>query len=233
MDGVRTPVPDRDAYLDRWARLHGGYDPRDGLWLVRAWLTWVHRLASPLAALRVPPSAVTAAGVVVTGLAVPTAAAGGRWPLLGVAALVVGGVADSVDGAVAVLTDRAGPRGFVLDSVADRCGDMLCLTALWCLGASGGLLVAAGCALWLLEYTRARAGNAGFGEIGVVTVGERPTRLIATGFGLAGAGLAAVVARPQHLQERRGRDGHSAAVAFGPRQPLLRVPRLHEVRARS
>jgi len=189
MDGVRTPVPDRDSYLARWARLHGGYDPRDGLWLVRAWLIFVHRLASPLAAARVAPSAVTAAGVVITGLAVPAAAAGGRWPLLGVVALVVGGIADSVDGAVAVLTDRAGPWGYVLDSVADRCGDMLLLVALWCLGAPGGPLVAAGCALWLLEYLRARAGNAGFGEIGVVTVGERPTRMIVAAFGLAGAGL--------------------------------------------
>jgi CDP-diacylglycerol--glycerol-3-phosphate 3-phosphatidyltransferase len=190
MDGVRTPVPDRDSYLARWADLHGGYDPRSGLWLVRAWLTLIHRVASPLAALRVPPTAVTVGGVAITALALPAAAAGGRWPLLGVAALFLGGLADSVDGAVAVLTDRAGAWGYVLDSVADRCGDVLCLVALWYLGAPGGLVVAAGCALGLLEYTRARAGNAGFGEIGVVTVGERPTRLILAAFGLAGAGLA-------------------------------------------
>jgi hypothetical protein len=39
-----------------------------------------------------------------------------------------------------------------------------------------------------LEYTRARAGNAGMGEIGVVTVGERGTRipLVAATLGTAG-----------------------------------------------
>ncbi|MCK9896936.1 CDP-alcohol phosphatidyltransferase family protein [Frankia sp. AgB32] len=189
MGGVRSPVPNRETYLARWAQLHGGYDPASGLWLVRAWLVLIHRLASPFAALRVPPSAITAAGVALTALAVPAAAAGGRWPLLGVAALALGGLADSVDGAVAVLTDRVSAWGYVLDSVADRCGDALCLLALWCLGASAGLVVSAGVALGLLEYTRARAGCAGFAEIGVVTVGERPTRLIVAGFGLAGAGV--------------------------------------------
>ncbi|MCL9757984.1 CDP-alcohol phosphatidyltransferase family protein [Frankia sp. AiPa1] len=182
-------IPDRDSYLARWSRLHGGYDPRSGLWLVRAFLTLVYRVARPLAARRVSPSAVTVAGVLLTALVVPAAAAGGRWPLLGLAALALGGVADSVDGAVAVLTNRATAWGYVLDSVADRCGDVLCLVALWCLGAPGGLLVAAGCLLGLLEYTRARAAGAGFGEIGVVTVGERPTRMILTGVGVVGAGL--------------------------------------------
>ncbi|MCM3886415.1 CDP-alcohol phosphatidyltransferase family protein [Frankia sp. R82] len=180
---------DLDSYLARWSQLHGGYDTRSGLWLVRAFLTFVHRVARPLAVRGVPPSAVTAGGVALTGLIVPAAAAGGRWPLLGLAALVLGGLADSVDGAVAVLTGRSTAWGYVLDSVADRCGDVLCLVGLWCLGAPGGLLVAAGCLLGLLEYTRARAGNAGFGEIGVVTVGERPTRMILTGVGLLGAGL--------------------------------------------
>ncbi|WP_055752205.1 CDP-alcohol phosphatidyltransferase family protein [Frankia sp. AvcI1] len=189
MDVVRTPVPDRDTYLARWSALHGGYDPRGGLWLVRAWLTLVHRVASPLAARRVPPSAVTGAGVAVTALALPAAAAGGRWPLLAVVVMLLGGVADSLDGAVAVLTGRASAWGYVLDSVADRCGDALYLVALWYVGAPGGLLVAAGCALGLLEYTRARAGSAGFREIGVVTIGERPTRLIVAAFGLAGAGI--------------------------------------------
>ncbi len=188
MGGVHRPVPNRETYLARWATLHGGYDPANGLWLVRAWLGLIHRLASPFAALRVPPSAVTAAGVALVALAVPAAAAGGRWPLLGVAALLLGGLADSVDGAVAVLTDRVSAWGYVLDSVADRCGDTLCLLALWYLGAPGGLVVAAGVALGLLEYTRARAGCAGFAEIGVVTAGERPTRLIVAGVGLAGAG---------------------------------------------
>jgi CDP-diacylglycerol--glycerol-3-phosphate 3-phosphatidyltransferase len=41
----------------------------------------------------------------------------------------------------------------------------------------------------LQEYTRARAGNAGMGEIAVVTVWERPTRVILTAFLLLACGL--------------------------------------------
>jgi phosphatidylglycerophosphate synthase len=77
-----------------------------------------------------------------------------------------------------VLTDRTTAWGFVLDSVADRICDALYLVALWLAGAPSGGCVAAGALVGLLEYARARAGNAGFGEIGVVTVCERPTRVI-------------------------------------------------------
>jgi hypothetical protein len=38
------------------------------------------------------------------------------------------------------------------------------------------------------EYTRARAGNAGMGGIGVVSVWERPTRVVVTAFALLGCG---------------------------------------------
>jgi CDP-diacylglycerol--glycerol-3-phosphate 3-phosphatidyltransferase len=41
----------------------------------------------------------------------------------------------------------------------------------------------------LQEYARARAGNAGMGEVGVVTVWERPTRVVLTAFALLACGL--------------------------------------------
>jgi CDP-diacylglycerol--glycerol-3-phosphate 3-phosphatidyltransferase len=41
----------------------------------------------------------------------------------------------------------------------------------------------------LQEYARARAGNAGMTEIGVVTLWERPTRVIVTALFLLGAGI--------------------------------------------
>jgi len=44
-------------------------------------------------------------------------------------------------------------------------------------------------AVFLLEYLRARAGNAGFGEVGTVTVAERPTRVIVLAPTLAVCGL--------------------------------------------
>jgi len=186
---VRTPVPGRDEYFRAWSVTHGGYDPAEGGALVRRWLSLVYLFARPLAAAGTPPSAVTAAAAALPALALAPAAAGGHWPVLAAAAVAASGLLDSLDGAVALLRGRASAAGFVLDSVADRMADTLCLLGLWLLGAPAPLVVTAGVAVYLLEYTRARAGNAGFGEIGVVTMGERPTRLIVTVAGLLVAGV--------------------------------------------
>jgi phosphatidylglycerophosphate synthase len=181
-------VLSRDAYLDGWADLHGGYDPRGNV-LVRSWLTLTYAVARPLAARRVPPDLVTTLGVLVSAAAVGVAAAGGRWLLLSAVVIVASGLLDGVDGAVAVLTGRVTRWGFVLDSVADRLSDLGYLLALWLAGAPGPLCAAGGALMLLQEYLRARAGAAGMSEIGVVTVSERPTRVIVTAAFLLGAGL--------------------------------------------
>jgi phosphatidylglycerophosphate synthase len=170
-------IPDRDAYFDRWAQLHGGYRPGESR-LSRWLLGTVYALSAPLARRGYSPNALTGVGVVVTAALLAPAAAGGRWLLLAVPLIIASGLLDNVDGCVAVLTDRTSAWGFVLDSVADRICDALYLVALWLAGASVGWCVLAGALVGLLEYARARAGNAGFGEIGVVTVCERPTRVI-------------------------------------------------------
>jgi CDP-diacylglycerol--glycerol-3-phosphate 3-phosphatidyltransferase len=50
--------------------------------------------------------------------------------------------------------------------------------------AVGGAAIA-----WLHEYLRARAAVAGMPDVGIVTVSERPTRVIVTALFLLGAGL--------------------------------------------
>jgi CDP-diacylglycerol--glycerol-3-phosphate 3-phosphatidyltransferase len=87
----------------------------------------------------------------------------------------------------------------VLDSLVDRVADGSYLCALRALGAPASLCVLGGVATGMHEYLRARAGNApaagsaagsaGAAELVVVTVAERPTRVIVTAFALAGAGL--------------------------------------------
>ena len=57
-------------------------------------------------------------------------------------------------------------------------------------GAPGWLAVAFGALCWLPDYLRARAGQAGVRETGALSVWERPTRVILTGFTLGGAGVA-------------------------------------------
>ncbi len=176
----------REQYFDGWQRLHGGYDPRANV-LVRGWLTGSYAVARPVAAAGVPPDAVTVVGVLVAALALWPAAAGGRWLLVSAAVVVLAGLLDNVDGAVAVLSGRVTAWGAVLDAVADRLGDLAFVGMLLLAGAHPAAC-AAGAALMLLqEYLRARAAAAGMAEVGVVTVWERPTRIVVTAAFLASA----------------------------------------------
>ncbi|MEP6463998.1 MAG: CDP-alcohol phosphatidyltransferase family protein [Frankiaceae bacterium] len=182
-----APIPSYTAFLQRWSGLHGGYDPSSSRF-VDGWLRIAYTVARPLAGRGVQPDALAALGLLISLGVIPLAAGGTRWPLLAAGTVVLAGLVDSLDGTVAVLTDRASRFGYVLDSVVDRLSDTAFLLALWRLGAFPGVCVTAGLAIGLLEYTRARAGNAGMGEIGVVTVGERGTRipLVAATLGTAG-----------------------------------------------
>jgi phosphatidylglycerophosphate synthase len=183
-----------DGYAERWSALHGGYDPRRAAPLVRGWLLAAYRIARALAALRLRPSAVTFAGVLLAA-AVPAVV---RWgPAGGLVAaglVLLGALADTADGALALVSGRESRLGRVYDSVADRLSEAAWLLGLHLLGAPGWL--AAGClaVTWLHEYVRARATVAGMSEIGAVTVGERPTRVLLALFGLACAGAAGLAA---------------------------------------
>jgi phosphatidylglycerophosphate synthase len=172
-------VPSRDEYFTAWSASHGGYDPR-GSRLVAAWLTLTYHAARPLASVGVPPDLVTWVGATTSAVVVALAAVGGQWVVVAAGLVVLSGLLDNVDGAVAVLTGRATRWGYVLDSVVDRVCEALYLLALWVLGGAASLCVAAGALATLQEYARARAGAAGMSEVGVVTVWERPTRVIVT-----------------------------------------------------
>ncbi|RJK96848.1 CDP-alcohol phosphatidyltransferase family protein [Vallicoccus soli] len=178
----------REAYLDLWSRLHGGYDPRTSFWSWR-WLTLAYWSARPFVAARVAPDLVTLLGVLVSAGATGLAALQGRWVVAAAAVVVLSALLDSLDGAVALLTGRTSAWGSVLDSVVDRVSDGLYLVALWLVGAPPGLCVAAGALTVLQEYARARAAASGMQDIGVVTVWERPTRVVVTSLFLLGAGL--------------------------------------------
>jgi phosphatidylglycerophosphate synthase len=164
-------------YAAAWSALHGGFDPVRASPVVRGWLRLAWRGGSVLARLRFTPTAVTGLGLLVCA-AVPFAVlAGPAGLLLGGVLVLLAAYADGLDGAVAVISGKASRLGYVIDSVADRLGELAWLVALWLAGAPAGLVVAAGAVSWLHEYVRARATAGGMREIGAVTVGERPTRV--------------------------------------------------------
>jgi CDP-diacylglycerol--glycerol-3-phosphate 3-phosphatidyltransferase len=176
----------RREYLSAWSGAHGDA-PTGGV--IGAWLGVVHLFASPLVRRGLGPDAVTALALGAAVGATAASAAGGRWVLASVVLVVLSGLLDGLDGAVAVLSDRVTRWGAVLDAVGDRLAEAAFVGALWLAGAPGWLCVAAGAVAWLHEYLRARAGQLGMAEVGVISVAEKPTRVIVTAMFLLGAAV--------------------------------------------
>jgi CDP-diacylglycerol--glycerol-3-phosphate 3-phosphatidyltransferase len=165
-----------------WSDLHGGVEPSP---VVRGWLRMIRALASgPVT--RIPPDALSVAGVLALAGAWG-AVAGPGWPALVVPLVLLAGVLDGLDGAVALRTGRARPLGALVDSVADRLGDLLLGATLFAIGAPLAWVLAALALVLLLEYVRARAQAVGMPGVGAVTVAERPTRLIMVAMAAGGA----------------------------------------------
>ncbi|GGQ52337.1 CDP-alcohol phosphatidyltransferase family protein [Couchioplanes azureus] len=176
-----------EQYAAAWSALHGGFDPRTATPVVRGWIRLAYRGGGLLASLGVGPAAVTLAGLLLCA-GVPFVP-----PLAGALLVLLAGIADALDGAVAVVAGRATRLGFVYDSVADRLGELAWLAAFWVAGAPGWLVVTGLALSWLHEYVRARAAAGGMQGVGVVTVGERPSRVSVAAAGLAVAGVAGLV----------------------------------------
>jgi CDP-diacylglycerol--glycerol-3-phosphate 3-phosphatidyltransferase len=171
-------------YQQGWSRLHGGHHPNG---LVSRWLAAVHPAARVLARHRVSPDSITLVALLLAVAAVPPARAGGFWTLLAAALVLLSAIGDGLDGAVAVLSGRASRVGAIADSAGDRLAEAAFAVALWAAGTPGWLVATAAGLWWLHEYLRARAAAVGLRGIGVVTVGERPIRVIMVIIGLVAA----------------------------------------------
>ena len=177
--------------MARWQQQHRApdVDPSAQLW-VRGFLRWTDAVARPLARCGILPNAATALALWLALWVPLLAEARGRWPLIGAAGVMISALADGIDGSIAALTNRSSPFGFVLDSVADRLADAAFVIALVLVGGHGGWGATAGGAVAIFEYTRARAAAAGYVGVGVLTIGERPTRIVAAVIGLLACGAA-------------------------------------------
>jgi len=107
---------------------------------------------------------------------------------LGLLFLVLTGLPDALDGAVAKAAGTAGPRGAFFDSVADRVSDAMLLGGVaWYLADTSGSLapllpMAVLAASLIISYERAKAEALGFNARGGVM--ERAERVILLGIGL-------------------------------------------------
>ena len=174
-----------DEHLRDWAELHMTQPPAG---FVGGWLRTMAAIARPLARAGVSPNMVTVAAFVTAVATIPLAAIDG-WigPAAACVALIVSGLLDALDGAVAVQAGRTTQVGFLLDSALDRLSDAALPVALAIAAdhpAAGELAVATVAATWWLEYVRARGSLASEPTSQVITPGERPTRMILAGVGL-------------------------------------------------
>ncbi|WP_229789493.1 CDP-alcohol phosphatidyltransferase family protein [Pilimelia terevasa] len=174
--------------------MHGGLDPRTAAAPVRGWLRLSYRLGRVGGRLGVRPAAVTVVGLVASA-AVPAAAAAGPPGLLAAAVLVLAAaLADSVDGAVAVVTGRTSQLGHVHDALADRLGELCWAGAFWLVGVPWQLCAAVVAVGWLYEYACAQAAVAAMSYRGRAPVADRPVRVGLAAGGLLLAGAAGLLA---------------------------------------
>lgn len=141
---------------------------------------WAEPLGHALVRLRLRPNHLTLAGLGVSLLAAAAFVAG-RTRLAG-GLLVLAGLFDFFDGALARASGQVTPFGAFLDSVIDRYSDLAVLAALVLFFAQGGrtrpalVAMAALVGSVMVSYTKARAESIGVAcTVGVM---ERPERLI-------------------------------------------------------
>ena len=154
------------------------------------WRTNIEKGLKPVGAkllrMGVTADRLTALGVVMSACA--AVAIGAGWLSLGLLLLVLPGLPDALDGAVAKAAGTAGPRGAFFDSVADRVSDAMLLGGVaWYLADThGGLMpllpMAVLGASLIISYERAKAEALGFNAKGGVM--ERAERVILLGLGL-------------------------------------------------
>lgn len=154
------------------------------------WRTNIEKGLKPVGAkllrMGVTADRLTALGVVMSACA--AIAIGAGWLSLGLLLLVLTGLPDALDGAVAKAAGTAGPRGAFFDSVADRVSDAMLLGGVaWYLAEThGGLMpllpMAVLAASLIISYERAKAEALGFNAKGGVM--ERAERVILLGLGL-------------------------------------------------
>ena len=115
---------------------------------------------------------------------------GGTWVFVGALLVAVSVGCDRLYPVAAELSGVVSRRRLVFVPLAARLSEAAWLYGYWKLGVPVGVVVAAGGLSLTHEYLRARGQIAGLRDVGIATLGERPSRSLTT---LAGYGIAGVV----------------------------------------
>jgi CDP-diacylglycerol--glycerol-3-phosphate 3-phosphatidyltransferase len=178
-------------YLAAWRKSHSAPDN----FVIRGFLTVVYFFARILISLRITPNGATFLGGMVGSLAAALVISG-NW-LWAAAIAAMSSLLDGVDGAIAEMTDRKTKFGSVLDAVVDRIVELVWFTSLIAWGADITAAVVLGLTILLMEYLRAKANSLGLSGAGLITIAERPTRVIM--FAMLCIGVASIGTENQAL----------------------------------
>jgi len=159
-------------YESAWSTLHGEAQPSA---MIRTWLRFMYLITTPL--LRISPNTITlSSGVFAIGLAALARVPAFYWVVaVGIFLL---GILDGVDGVLAVRRNQVTQWGAFLDSLIDRVVDVAIGAMLVIAGADPLVVLIAVTFTLVHEYMRARAASVGYRLVGVVSVAEKPTRII-------------------------------------------------------
>ena len=159
---------DKNEFFATWSKLHGEAKIEG---IVKTWLQISYSVVRPLAKLRVTPNLLTLAGLI---FAIALWQFPNSWPAA--LFLVLSLFFDGIDGSLAIYSRVTSKFGAFTDSFVDRLSEVFWALALYKLGAPAILVFLDLLATFVQEYLRARAGGLGHGEVGLVTICERPVR---------------------------------------------------------
>lgn len=143
--------------------------------MIRMWLRLMFVITTPL--LRFSPNAVTlGGGIFAVGLAALARVPAFYWAIA--VGILLLGILDGVDGVLAVRRNQVTQWGAFLDSMVDRLVDVAIAMMLVFAGANSLVVLIAVTLTLVHEYMRARAASVGYRLVGVVSVCEKPTRII-------------------------------------------------------
>lgn len=162
----------RLEYQSAWIRSHNTPN-----WLiVKIFLTIIYGLSRIFMFFRVTPNAATVIGGLI-GLASVWFVYSEIW-LIAATLAALSSLLDGVDGAIAELTNRKSKFGAILDALIDRIVEIAWFVSLIWMGAQASAVVVCGLMIMVMEYTRAKANSLNIDGPGLITIAERPTRVI-------------------------------------------------------